>query len=183
MSNILFLDYTQLEFELTGVTGTTPGGKEKREWKSKHCNYKFEQSKNTNSDSWYTGLWKKKLESIASGKPKQVKGCIRAIARAKYILDKRWGSGPNKSGGGPVKGMAFFSFEENLIYQIHEGIAIISTGSTLSFFDNPFVRNWLHAMCPRHRVVYRSKLAKVIRCVNDVMQEEVSQVLSFTMLC
>ena len=123
---------------MTGKKGTTPGGLEKQEWKSKHCDFRFYQARNANGKTWNTGIWKKKLESIASGNPREVKGCIKAIERAKYILQKRWYGG---SVTVLAKGMKFFSFEENLVLQIHEGLVVISTGSTLSFFDNPFVRN------------------------------------------
>jgi len=112
---------------LTGKKGTTPGGLEKQEWKSKHCDFRFYQARNANGKTWNTGIWKKKLESIASGNPWEVKGCIKAIERAKYILQKRWYGG---SVTVLAKGMKFFSFEENLVLQIHEGLVVISTGST-----------------------------------------------------
>ncbi len=96
------------------------------------------------------------------------------MAKAQFILDMREKCSKNAP---PVKGMPFFDFEENLEYQIQEGQAIISTGSVVSFFDNPFVRSLLTTLNPRHKVVYRLKLAKLVRCINDVMYEEVRTML------
>ena len=161
---------SQVDFELTGQTRMTPKGLETREWTHKKCKYTFWQSQNVNKKTWQTGVWTKKLEQIAKGNG-AASGNVYAITRAKYILMQR-----NKSGKTlqPVKGIGFFPFEEDVDYHIDEAIVIISTGSPLSFYDNPFVKTWLSRLNPRHRAVYRSKLAKLIRCVNDVMQDEVS---------
>ena len=115
-------------------------------------------------------MWTKKLKLIAKGSG-AAKGKVDIVTRAKYILKMR-----EKDSTIPqlTKGIGFYSFEEDLHHHINEAIVIISTGSPLSFFDNPFVKTMLRGLDPRHRPVYRSKLAKVIRCINDVMQEEVS---------
>lgn len=161
---------SQVEFELTGQTRMTPAGLATREWRHKKCEFTFWQSQNKNKKTWHTGVWTKKLEMIAKGNGDFSRN-VYAVTRARYILRQR-----NKSGTTlqPVKGIGFFPFEEDVNHHIDEAIAIISTGSPLSFFDNPFVKSWLSRLNPRHRTVYRSKLAKLIRCVNDVMQDEVS---------
>ena len=69
--------------------------------------------------------------------------------------------------------MGFYPFEEEIDTHIHEAIASVSTGSIVSFYQNPFVKSWLSHMDPRHRPVYRSKLGKLVRCINDVLSEEV----------
>jgi hypothetical protein len=73
----------------------------------------------------------------------------------------------------PSRGKNFFPFEEDLVHHIDEALAICSTGVGLSFFDNPFVRNWLRRLEPRHRPIFRLKLMRSIRCIQDVLQSEV----------
>ena len=38
------------------------------------------------SDTWHTGIWKRKLESIASGKSKGVLNDVKEMARSKHML-------------------------------------------------------------------------------------------------
>ncbi len=61
------------------------------------------------------------------------------------------------------------------MHHIDEALVICSTGIGVSFFGNPFVRNWLQNLEPRHRPIYRIKLTRVIRCIQDILQSEVSQ--------
>jgi hypothetical protein len=156
---------------LTGKTRNTPQGLGAREWRVKACHdITFWQGQNSNRKTWHTGVWTKKLQLIAKGSG-AAKGKVDIVTRAKYILKMREKDSTLPQ---PAKGIGFYPFEEDLHHHISEAIVIISTGSPLSFFDNPFVKTWLRRLDPRHRPVYRSKLAKVIRCINDVMQEEVS---------
>ena len=52
-------------------------------------------------------------------------------------------------------------------------MVILSTGCPMSFFGNPFVKSWLSRLNPKHRPVYRLKLLRIIRCINDVLTNEV----------
>ena len=74
----------------------------------------------------------------------------------------------------PVEGMSFYKFEEDLPHHIREASMIILTGSALSFFENPFVRDWLNSLEPRHCSIYRKKLARLICCIIDITTKEVS---------
>lgn len=159
----------QVDFELTGNKGSTPGGLDKREWKHKHCKFLFWQSKNAGNKSWHTGVWKRKLIQLSNG-PKSAEANLTIRTRAKFILDMRENAGDSR----PVKGMPFYKFEEDLPHHIREALVIISTGSALSFFENPFVRDWLNSLEPRHRPIYRKKLARLIRCIIDITTKEVS---------
>ena len=169
-SNHIFDSYfLQVDFELTGNKGSTPGGLDKREWKHKHCKFLFWQSKNAGNKSWHTGVWKRKLIQLSNG-PKSAEANLTIRTRAKFILDMRENAGDSR----PVKGMPFYKFEEDLPHHIREALVIISTGSALSFFENPFVRDWLNSLEPRHRPIYRKKLARLIRCIIDITTKEVS---------
>ena len=75
----------------------------------------------------------------------------------------------------PMKGIKFFPFKEDIMHQIDKALVIYSTGIGVSFFGNPFVHNWLQNLEPRHRPIYRIKLTRVIRCIQDILQSEVSQ--------
>jgi hypothetical protein len=73
------------------------------------------------------------------------------------------------------------SIEEDLPYHVREALAITSTGIITSFFDNPYVRDMLHALNERHRPIYQKKLPRVLVCVNDVLKDEVStSIFKFT---
>lgn len=65
------------------------------------------------------------------------------------------------------------------MHQIDEALVLCSTGIGMSFFSNPFVRDWLCLLEPRHRPIYRIKLTRVIRCIQDVLQSEVSAMCSY----
>ena len=102
---------------------------------------------------------------------------ISIVSRMLFILSNR----QNPLGvTGPTKGIGFYPFEEDIDKHIHEALVTVSTGSTMSYFENPFVKSWLKAMDPRHRPIYRAKLGKLVRCINDVLAEEV-RILSIRM--
>ena len=160
---------------MTGKTGVTPGGLLKREWSHKKIDFTFWQSMNKGNKSWHTGTWNKKLKTLADGKNKASIGNVTVRARCRYILDHRDRNvGPLTR---PVKGIGFFPFEEDLSHHIREALVNVSTGSPLQFFSNPFVKDWLSNLEPRHRPVHRLKLCRLIRCVIDVTGMEVSTAL------
>lgn len=68
-----------------------------------------------------------------------------------------------------MKGMGFFTFEEDLPHHIREAFVIISTGSAISFFDNPYVRDWLRSLNPAHRPLYRQKFLRIIRVIQFIL--------------
>ena len=169
-----------MDFEPTGNTGKTPGELFTREWKHKLINFQFWQAMNRGNKTWHTGTWSKKLKTLADGKVKLGIGNITVCARAKYILSRRNNfSGPV---GPPVKGMAFFPFKKDLNHHIQEALATLSTGSAMSFYGNPFVKDWLSGLEARHRPVYRQKLCRLIRCSIDTTGIEVC-VVSVLLQC
>ena len=123
--------------------------------------------KNENGKTWHSGIWTKKLQTVARGKG-VLGGKIAIVTRAKYILMKRQGLVSR-----PTKGMGCYPFEEEIELHCHEALVVMSTGSPHCFFANPFVKNWLRKMDPRHRPIYRAKLGKLVCCVNDVLSQEV----------
>ena len=144
-----------------------------RVWRHKvHTDFKFSQGMNHGHKTWNTGVWVKKLKMIVANKANSFSE--ESISRANYVLSKRENDGKTAP---PVKGMSFYPFEEYLPNHIRETYVIICTGSPMSFFDNPYVRDLLSGLNPRHRPVYRSKLTKLLRCVTDVSQKEVSIIL------
>jgi hypothetical protein len=152
----------------------TNSGHEKREWKHKECDYKFWQQKNDGgSQTWNTGVFGKKLEVIAKGGKRVFTGKAKWVRRAEYILAMRKKTDAISPS---TPGMKFFPFEEDIMHQIDEALVICSTGVGMSFFGNPFVRDWLSSLEPRHRPIYRIKLTRIIRCIQDVLQSEVSRV-------
>ena len=72
-----------------------------------------------------------------------------------------------------MKGVSFSPLEEDLIHHIHEALFIISTGSPLSFYDNPYVRTWLTSLNNFRQPIYRLKPAWLIWCVVGITQKEV----------
>lgn len=149
---------------------TKKGIVDTREWKHKRGKFSFNQQKNVRNVTWNTGCFTRKLEILAKGCKRDFLGEKTAIAHAKYILDMRQKNLLVR----PSKRKSFFPFEEDLIHHIDDALMICSTGVTLSFFGNPFVRNWLMHLEPRHRPIYRLKLTRAIRCIQDVLQSEVS---------
>ena len=90
-------------------------------------------------------MWKKELTIVAENKVTGVRCSEESMARARYILNKREGDGKTSP---PVKGMSFYPFKEDLPHHIRKTYVIINTGSPLSFFDNPYVRDLLSAQWP-----------------------------------
>ena len=116
-------------------------------------------------------MWNKKLGIIANGKNKILTGCTAVNKRASFLLEQRTGRARIPA---PAKGKSFFSFEEDLIHHVREAAVVVSTGIPVSFFDNTHVRELLMGLNDRHRPLYRQKLLRLIRCIVDVLQEEVS---------
>ena len=117
------------------------------------------------------------IKAIAEKTSRKLKHDKVAITRAKHILAMR----ERKIGvaGGlspPTKGIGFFPFEEDIMHHIGEALVVCSTGISQSFFADPYVRQWLQRMNPRHRPIYRLKLVRLIRCAMDVTHNEVSEV-------
>jgi hypothetical protein len=97
------------------------------------------------------------------------------VARAKFIISRCSGHGAFDANV-PVVNLRYFPFEEDLDHQIHELLIICSTGISTSFFNNSFVRDYIKALEPRHRLVYRLKLVRIIRCIMDTLQDEVNRI-------
>lgn len=149
----------------------TTSGHETREWKHKACDYRFWQQKNnTGTKTWNTGVFTKKLETVAKGNKREFFGKNKYVCQAQYILSMR----NNAAGTAQVlKGMKFFPFEEDIVHQIDEAFVICNIGVGMSFYGDPFVRDWLSCIEPKHRPIYCVKLLKEIRCIQDVLQSEV----------
>ena len=73
--------------------------------------------------------------------------------------------------------MLFFPFAEDHIHNVHQAAVIISTGSSLSFYENPYVRTWLTSLDYCHWPIYQIKLSRLILCVLDITQKEVSTLM------
>lgn len=126
---------------------------------------------NVGNKTWQTGVFGRKLKTISAGKDKRIRGDKDAINRAKIILAKRdEGSGAPR----PAKGIGFFPFEEDLIHHIGESLSICSTGISCNFFSSPYVKDFLGRLEPRHRVIYRLKMVRIVRCINDTLTNEVN---------
>lgn len=151
----------------------TESGVETRMWRLQHkdIDYVFSQQQNPGGKSWNTGVFKRKLVTLAKGKSSAGRD-LWIMSRAKFILAKR--EGITFGVTVPHNNLKFFPFEEDLEHQIREGILICGTGIVCSFFNNPFVRDYIRGLEPRHRVVYRLKLVRIIRCIMDVLQSEVN---------
>ena len=111
-----------MEFVLTGEIGTTPAGLEKQEWKHRECNFKFWQTRNNNSKTWHTEIWKKKIQVLSNLKASLGANHISIVTRMKFLLSKREN---HHSLSSPVKGMGFYPFEEEIDMHIHEAIASV----------------------------------------------------------
>eukprot|EP00957_Ditylum_brightwellii_P166690 12689436-Ditylum_brightwellii.AAC.1 len=72
----------------------------------------------------------------------------------------------------PTKGQGFFPFEEDSPHHICEDVVIYSTGISMSFFDNPYVKLLIQGLNPCHQPIYQTKLAKIILCVHQVLTSE-----------
>ena len=153
------------------IYSKTDGGLDTREWEHRKIEgFKFSQQKNKGNKSWNSSVYRRKLVTVATSIKNPCAKHPKSQLRAKYILDKR----DNKSKlPKPVCGMGFFPFEEQLKHHVDEGLSLASTGIGVSFFQNPYVRDYLQGLQPRHRPVYRLKLVRIIRCIIDVSQSEV----------
>ena len=170
--------FCQVDFKLTGKkTKPTPKGLPTREWTHRLLkNYTFLQPMNDGGKTWNTGVWNKRLDALANG-DKAEKNIV-VIARAKFLLRMRKTNGNRVAAKGGLKDdVGYYSFEEDLEHHVREAMVILSTGCPMSFFNNPFVKEWLRHLDPKHRPVYRLKLLRIIRCINDVLNNEVK--LSF----
>ncbi len=98
---------------------------------------------------------------------------MAAVVHARYILQLR----SNIGSGSPSKGKGFYSFEEDLPHHIREALVIISTGTTMSFFANPYVTDWLRRLDPAHRPIYRQKFLRLLRVILFILVSVCLQVM------
>ena len=126
----------------------------------------FIQSMNPGNKTWNSGVWANKLQTISENKVKGVNCTEKVIAREKFILKNC-----KEDGNVPllVKGVGFFPFEEDLPCHIHEMFVIINTGTPLTFFNNPHVKDLLNGLDSCNHPVYCIKLTKLLRCVSDTL--------------
>ena len=122
---------------------------------------------------WNSGVWNKQLRALASGR--QAEKNVKVIACAKYLLKMKT-AGPVRAHSSLLHSDKYYSVEEDLYQHIREAMMILSTGCPMSFFSNPFVKDWLRHLDPKHRPVYRLKLLRIIRCIIDVLQNEVNTI-------
>ena len=133
----------------------------------------FNQQSNVGNNTWNTGCFRRKLESIISGNKPEYRCHPKSIARARHILEEREHSG--KVPKSITSNEPAYTFEQQLDYHIHESIIFASTGVSASFFAHPSYHDFMRRVDPRHRPVYRLKLVRLVRCVIDVMQNEVRE--------
>ena len=99
----------------------------------------------------------------------------RRTSKLLYLLKMRT-AGPVKVHSSLLHSDKYYSFEEDLYNHICEAMMILSTGCPMSFFSNPFVKDWLRHLDQKHRPVYHLKLLRIIRCIIDVLQNEVNTI-------
>ena len=71
----------------------------------------------------------------------------------------------------------YHSFEVDLSHHIQEAFIIVSTGSPVSFFANPYVQEWLRNLDPSHRPIYRQKFLRILRVIQYILNKEISLIL------
>ena len=104
---------------------------------------------------------------------------VYAVARVRYVLEMRGiipASGLFKLApcATPCNSLAAkFSMEDDLINHILQTLTIMSSGAPMRFYDDPFGRNFLAKLEPRHRPIFRKKLVRLVRCVVDTQSKEV----------
>lgn len=162
------VEVIMIDFEQTGLTGATKAGNPKQQWKHKLTGKTFWRHQTYNKKGWDTGVFTSELKQI---KPEDDK---KAHARASYILGMR----QSKHLQDPGKSLQVYSFEEDLPYQLNAILANVSTGSPGTWFLNPFVRDYLQSLDPKHRVPYQLKQLRLIRVANDCIMREISLILS-----
>jgi len=155
----------------------TDGGLNTQEWKHRKIEeFTFTQQMNVGNKTWNSGCWKRKLKVIATSRKMPFVQYPASQRRAQYILDMRENKAKTPM---PTNRMGFFPFEEQLHHHTREAIGLASTGIGAAFFQNPHIRDYLRALQPRHRPIYRLKLIRLIRCVIDTTQSEVCNIVIF----
>ena len=122
-----------------------------------------------------TGCWKRKLLTIATFKKLPFAVNPKSQARAQYILDRQDNKTKTPK---PSSGLGFFPFEEQFYHHTRNALVLASSGIGASFFQTPYVLDYLQTLQSRHRPIYRLKLVRLIRCIIDTSQNEVC-ILSF----
>ncbi len=163
----------QVDFKLTGrPCKPTPKGLKTREWRHRLLKkYTFLQPQNANGKTWNTGVWNKRLAALAKGSSAEKN--LVVISRAKFLLKMRTTGGTCLQGVGYKDSEKFYSMEDDLGHHVRKAMVILATGCPMSFFNNPFVKDWLCQLDPKHRPVYRLKLLRIISCINNVLINEV----------
>ncbi len=88
------------------IFSITKGGKQKRRWKHKECNFRFWQQENLGgAKTWNTGTFGKKLQVVANSKKRVFLGKGKWSQRAEYVLAMR--KKPDVITK-PMKGIKFF---------------------------------------------------------------------------
>ena len=73
----------------------------------------------------------------------------------------------------PADGCAYLLVGDYLTHHIREHLVIIDAGVTTSFFSNTYVKALLRGRDERHCPTYWLKTMRIIRCINDVLTEEI----------
>ena len=71
----------------------------------------------------------------------------------------------------------YHSFEVDLSHHIQEAFVIVSTGSPVLLFANPYVQDWICNLDPAHRPIYRQKFLRILRVIQYILNKEISLIL------
>ncbi len=142
----------------------------KRQWKHKKNDVTFWQYTQQNMKKWDSGVYRVWLGKLAKNTKGAAQGKKSTMERCQYILELRKNS---KAAPPPASGLALYTAEEDLLNHVRETEVIINAGTGVNFYNNPCVRKLLRGLNDRHRPVYWQKTMRLLRCINDVLSQEI----------
>ena len=81
--------------------------------------------------------------------------------------------------------MSLYTSEEYKQNHVLKCLAIVDTGAPTPLFSNPYVKKRLRKLNDRHRSIYCLKIMRIIRCICDVLSQEIYTFMmeGFLMYC
>ena len=77
----------------------------------------------------------------------------------------------------PSKVKGYYTVEQDLDHHIREAFVSLSTETVISFFANPYVRDWLWFLNNAHKPIYQLKYLRLLQVIIYILNREISLIM------
>ena len=130
----------------------------------RHSNYQFKRETKKGKDNEFetSRLWKAAYTVRDRGLP-GTKRLVRIIE----LSDKRRSASVADNNGVMASSRA-----DDMVLRVMGVMALVSSGSPLSAFDDAFMQGYLYALNPQHKPAYRLERIRIIEVLMDLMVQQ-----------